>query len=124
MLVTTEELARHLGDPNWIVIDTRHDLADPAKGPQAYAAGHIPGAYFMHVDEDLSGAKTGKNGRHPLPASHAFAAKLNERGCDAGIARRGVRRHRRRLSPCACGGCCAGWGTSRCRSSMAASRSG
>jgi len=80
MLVTTEELARHLDDPGWIVIDTRHDLADPAKGPRLYAEGHIPGAYFMHVDHDLSAPKTGKNGRHPLPGIDAFTAKLNERG--------------------------------------------
>jgi|SRR5688572_1220976 thiosulfate/3-mercaptopyruvate sulfurtransferase len=80
LLVTTEELARHLDDPDWIVIDTRHDLMDPEKGPKAYAAGHIPGAYFMHVDFDLSGPKTGKTGRHPLPDLQVFAAKLNELG--------------------------------------------
>ena len=80
LLVTTEELAKHLDDPKWVVIDTRHDLMDPTKGPKAYAAGHIPGAFFMHTDEDLSGKKTGKNGRHPLPPLDEFAAKLNERG--------------------------------------------
>jgi thiosulfate/3-mercaptopyruvate sulfurtransferase len=80
MLVTTEELARHLGDPHWIVIDTRHDLVDPAKGPSLYAEGHIPGAYFMHVDDDLSAPRTGTNGRHPLPDLGVFAAKVNERG--------------------------------------------
>jgi len=80
LLVTTEELARHLGDPRWIVIDTRHELTDPTKGPKAYAAGHIPGAFFMHTDDDLSGKKTGKNGRHPLPPLDRFAAKVNECG--------------------------------------------
>ena len=85
LLVTTEELAAHLGDPGWLVIDTRHELTDPAKGPAAYAAGHIPGAYFMHTDYDLSGPKTGKNGRHPLPDIEAFAAKVNETGIAPGI---------------------------------------
>lgn len=80
MLIATEELAKHLGDPDWVVVDTRHDLMDPTKGPKAYAAGHIPGAYFMHVDEDLAGPKTGKNGRHPLPDLAEFTRKLNERG--------------------------------------------
>ena len=80
LLVTPEELARHLDDPRWVVIDTRHDLADPAKGRKAYEAGHIPGAYFMHTDDDLSGPKTGKNGRHPLPPLEDFAARLNQRG--------------------------------------------
>ena len=29
--------------------------------------GHLPGAHYVHLDRDLSGAKTGRNGRHPLP---------------------------------------------------------
>ncbi|QJR16598.1 sulfurtransferase [Usitatibacter palustris] len=77
MLITTEKLAQHLDDPEWIIFDTRHDLMDPARGPRVYAEGHIPGAYFMHVDHDLSGVKTGKNGRHPLPDIDALVAKLN-----------------------------------------------
>ena len=83
ILISPEELAEHLDDPRWIVIDTRHDLGDVEKGRRAYAAGHIPGAYFMHVDDDLAGPKTGRNGRHPLPDIAAFAAKLNERGVTA-----------------------------------------
>ena len=80
ILVTTGELAAHLGEPAWVVIDTRHDLMDPAKGPRAYAEGHIPGAFFLHVDEDLSGPRTGRSGRHPLPELAAFAAKVNACG--------------------------------------------
>jgi thiosulfate/3-mercaptopyruvate sulfurtransferase len=80
MLVTPRELARHLDDPHWVVFDTRHDLMDPAKGPAAYAAGHVPGAHFLHVDDDLAGTKTGTNGRHPLPDIQQFAARMNERG--------------------------------------------
>ena len=85
LLVTTEELARHLDDPQWVVFDVRHDLVDPAKGPSAYAAGHIPGAYFANTDHDLSGAKTGKNGRHPLPDVDAFAAKMSACGVGPGV---------------------------------------
>lgn len=80
LLVTTEALSRHLDDPGWVVIDTRHDLADPEKGPRAYAGSHIPGAYFLHVDRDLAGPKTGANGRHPLPDLATFAAKVNACG--------------------------------------------
>jgi thiosulfate/3-mercaptopyruvate sulfurtransferase len=84
-LVTTDELARHLADPEWVVIDTRHDLTNPDRGPVVYGEGHIPGAYFMHVDRDLSGPKTGKNGRHPLPPDlDEFARKLNELGVGPG----------------------------------------
>jgi len=60
LLVTTQELADHLDDPQWVVFDTRHDLMDVEKGRKAYAKGHVPGAYFLHVDDDLAGAKTGK----------------------------------------------------------------
>ena len=79
-LVTAQELAGHLDDPQWVVIDVRHDLADVGRGRRAYAAGHIPGAYFMHLDDDLSGPKDGTNGRHPLPEIKELARKLNERG--------------------------------------------
>ena len=80
MLITTEQLAGHLDDPQWVVIDTRHDLMDPSKGRKAYDAGHIPGAYFLSVDDDLSGEKTGKTGRHPLPDLAVFAARMNAVG--------------------------------------------
>jgi thiosulfate/3-mercaptopyruvate sulfurtransferase len=83
LLVTTEELAAHLDDPTWVVFDARHDLADVEKGRREYAAGHIPGAYFLHLDRDLAGEKTGSNGRHPLPAIERFAARMNECGVGA-----------------------------------------
>jgi thiosulfate/3-mercaptopyruvate sulfurtransferase len=80
ILASTAELAGHLGDPGWVVFDTRHDLMDVEKGRRLYAEGHVPGAYFLHVDEDLSGPKTGKNGRHPLPDLDRFAKRINECG--------------------------------------------
>jgi thiosulfate/3-mercaptopyruvate sulfurtransferase len=81
-LVSTEELFRHLDDPNWIVFDCRHDLQRPEVGPREYAKSHIPGARFLHVDADLSGPLTGANGRHPLPDAEAFAHKLGAAGVD------------------------------------------
>lgn len=68
MLITVDQLRLHLHDPQWCVVDVRHDLFDAEAGIRAYNAGHIPGAVFANIDTDLSGAKTGKNGRHPLPA--------------------------------------------------------
>jgi thiosulfate/3-mercaptopyruvate sulfurtransferase len=81
-LVSVEELARHLEDPAWIACDCRHDLADPESGRRAYAESHVPGARFLHVDQDLSAPKTGKNGRHPLPDPEKFARRLGELGID------------------------------------------
>jgi thiosulfate/3-mercaptopyruvate sulfurtransferase len=79
-LISASELTRHLGDPAWVVCDCRHDLADVEAGRRAYAESHIPGARFVHLDEDLSAPKTGRNGRHPLPDPDTFARRLGEMG--------------------------------------------
>jgi thiosulfate/3-mercaptopyruvate sulfurtransferase len=81
-LVTVDELAGHLKDPGWCVFDCRHDLADPTKGERAYREAHVPGARFAHLDRDLSGTKSGRNGRHPLPDAGAFAKWLAQQGVD------------------------------------------
>jgi len=82
-LVSTEILAQHLDDSDWVVFDCRHDLTDPARGRAEYAASHIPGARFLHLDEDLSAPKTGKNGRHPLPDPAVLMEKLGRAGVDS-----------------------------------------
>jgi thiosulfate/3-mercaptopyruvate sulfurtransferase len=79
-LITAEALATHAGNPSWRLFDCRHDLTAPDAGSQAYRAGHIPGAQFLHLDRDLSGTKTGHNGRHPLPDPSALAARLAQCG--------------------------------------------
>jgi len=79
-LVSTSELATHLDEAAWVICDCRHDLADTAAGRRAYAEAHIPGARFVHLDEDLSAPKTGRNGRHPLPDPERFAQRLGELG--------------------------------------------
>jgi thiosulfate/3-mercaptopyruvate sulfurtransferase len=81
-LVDVATLREHLFDARWCVIDCRHDLMNPHAGWEAYQAGHIPGAAFAHVDEDLSGAKTGKNGRHPLPHRDDIVQALRDWGAD------------------------------------------
>jgi thiosulfate/3-mercaptopyruvate sulfurtransferase len=82
-LVDTETLARFLGDPDWIVFDCRHELTAPERGRAEYARSHLPGARFLHLDEDLSAPKTGRNGRHPLPDSERLARKLGDAGVDS-----------------------------------------
>ena len=84
LLVSPKDLAAHLGGPDWVAFDVRHDLGNVNRGRRDYHAGHIPGAYFLHLDEDLSGVKTGANGRHPLPDTAAFAAKLSKCGVAPG----------------------------------------
>jgi len=83
-LITADDLAGNLDNPDWVVCDCRHDLADYEAGRRAYAQGHIPGARFLHLDEDLSGPKTGTNGRHPLPHPMTLALRLGALGIDNG----------------------------------------
>ncbi len=63
-----------------VVIDCRHSLGDFSLGRRLYDESHLPGAFFASVERDLAGAKTGDNGRHPLPESEAFAAFLRRCG--------------------------------------------
>src|SRR5690242_1493768 len=81
-LISATDLASHIEDAGWIVCDCRHDLADAGAGHRAYAVSHIPGARFVHLDEDLSAPKTGKNGRHPLADPAAFSRRAGELGID------------------------------------------
>jgi thiosulfate/3-mercaptopyruvate sulfurtransferase len=79
-LITPAELAPHLGDSRWVVVDCRFDLANPGWGEEQYVVGHIPGARYAHLDRDLSGEKTGVNGRHPLPSVEQMAERLGALG--------------------------------------------
>ena len=63
-----------------VIIDCSFDLADVASGERAFAAGHLPGAVYAHLDRDLAGTKTGTNGRHPLPTRADWAATLARLG--------------------------------------------
>ena len=75
-LISTEELAAHLGDPHWVIIDCRFTLTDPTVGRNAYQAAHIPGAFYAHLDEDLAGPVGTGTGRHPLPDPKVLSEKL------------------------------------------------
>ncbi|HQT29853.1 MAG: sulfurtransferase [Hydrogenophilales bacterium 28-61-11] len=79
-IISTEELAAQLGNPNWIVIDCRFTLTDTEAGRRFYEKSHIPGARYAHLDEDLSSPITSNSGRHPLPDLALFCARLGEWG--------------------------------------------
>jgi thiosulfate/3-mercaptopyruvate sulfurtransferase len=75
-LVSAEELQQVLGTPGLLVVDCRYELGNAAAGRKAYDAGHIPGAVFAAMDEDLAGPRHAGSGRHPLPSPSDFAATL------------------------------------------------
>src|SRR5438552_13433837 len=83
-LISTAALATRLTDPNVIVVDCRFKLDDVAWGEREWKAGHIPGAAYAHLDRDLSGPKTGTNGRHPLPDVAALARTFGRYGITSG----------------------------------------
>ena len=79
-LIDVAALKSMLPSGNCRVIDTRFDLFDAQKGPADYLAGHIPGASFAHMDDDLASAISPTSGRHPLPNVDEFIDKLRTWG--------------------------------------------
>jgi thiosulfate/3-mercaptopyruvate sulfurtransferase len=84
-LIEPAEVAARLAVPatRTVVFDCRHDLSRPDWGREEFAAAHIPGAVFAHLDHDLSGPATPQSGRHPLPDPAVLASFLGASGVDA-----------------------------------------
>jgi thiosulfate/3-mercaptopyruvate sulfurtransferase len=76
-LISPHELA-HLQNP--VILDARFRLQDPSAAERLYREGHIPGAQRVDLDQDLSGPKNGRNGRHPLPSRAALSDLFSRLG--------------------------------------------
>ncbi|WP_274363970.1 sulfurtransferase [Paenibacillus thermotolerans] len=85
-LISPERLYSMLQEGSVIVIDCRFNLGEPISGRSAYMEGHIPGAFYLDLEQDLSSAKRadGHGGRHPLPDIASLAEKLSRIGVSAG----------------------------------------
>jgi len=70
--------------PRYQFVDCRWKLGEPGRGRELYLAGHIPGASFLDVDEDLAGPP-GRKGRHPLPSAEEFARAASRAGIESGV---------------------------------------
>src|SRR3978361_23371 len=66
-------------------VDCRWELGTPGRGRELYLAGHIPGASFLDVDEDLSDLTVTGQGGHPLPPTERFAAAASRAGIGPGV---------------------------------------
>lgn len=77
-LVSCDTLRKHIRDSRWRVFDCRYRINDPAAGRKLYQGGHIPDAYFVDVDAELSGSITPRTGRHPLPDRETFTRWLGD----------------------------------------------
>ena len=84
-LVSTAALALHMDDPLYAIVDCRAKLDDLTWGAREHAAAHIPGAVYADLTHDLSGPKTGTNGRHPLPDPHVLAQTFSRLGISSGV---------------------------------------
>jgi thiosulfate/3-mercaptopyruvate sulfurtransferase len=85
-LITAAELALHVEDPDWCIVDCRFALNDTDRGRRDYAASHMPNSVYAHLDNDLSGpVVAGETGRHPLPRPESFAASLEAWGIDPDV---------------------------------------
>ncbi|GIX33943.1 MAG: sulfurtransferase [Lysobacterales bacterium] len=79
-IIDPQALAARLDEPGLVVVDCRHDLADPEAGARLHAEARIPGARFAHLDRDLSDLGRRGHGRHPLPSAERFCAFLASLG--------------------------------------------
>jgi thiosulfate/3-mercaptopyruvate sulfurtransferase len=71
-------------DKDLVLFDCRFDLGNAHWGEVEFAAGHVPGALYLHLDRDLSGPITTASGRHPLPDPDTFARRMASLGVGAG----------------------------------------
>jgi len=85
LLVSAETLRQWINAGSCCVFDCRFDLKHPDKGREAWLAGHIPGAIYAHLDDDLAGPVTSLSGRHPLPEPEVFAGFLARSGWSPGM---------------------------------------
>ncbi|KAM3096845.1 sulfurtransferase [Phormidesmis sp. 146-12] len=77
-VVSVDWLREHLEEVT--IVDCRFSLMEPDLGRQQYEQGHIPGAYYLDLNRDLSSPVGRHGGRHPLPDVVALGAKLSEMG--------------------------------------------
>jgi thiosulfate/3-mercaptopyruvate sulfurtransferase len=84
-LIQASDLMALVDKPSELVLlDVSFDLTDAQAGERSHTEGHVPGAIYLHLERDLSRAKTGHNGRHPLPDRSVFAATVGQLGIRPG----------------------------------------
>lgn len=82
-LISVDELRALLAGPGCRIFDCRFSLQNPAAGLRAYEKGHLRGAMFADLNNDLSAPHVpGKTGRHPLPERSVWIRKVLNWGLD------------------------------------------
>ena len=66
---------------NLVLVDCRFDLMDSKKGKLDYIKAHIPGSFFLDVENELCSKDSAiTDGRHPLPSKISFRNCLSDFG--------------------------------------------
>lgn len=80
-VISSQDLETNLADDHIVVVDVRFSLGDSEWGRNNYIEGHIPGAFYAHLDDDLSAEIIpGQTGRHPWPSVHYIEELLSKFG--------------------------------------------
>jgi thiosulfate/3-mercaptopyruvate sulfurtransferase len=79
-LIDVAELQTRLGSGDLVLVDCRFNLLEPDAGKVAWKTGHIPGAVYAHLDDDLARPAQPGEGRHPLPVPDDFGQTLGRLG--------------------------------------------
>lgn len=80
LLLSVEGLKQLSAARAVLLVDCRFDFSDTNKGRRDWLVGHIPGAVYAHLDNELSSPITPASGRHPLPDTGDFAKFLSKSG--------------------------------------------
>ena len=81
-VVNREWLMEQLANKDIKIVDCRFSLSKPDEGERLYKAGHIPGAYYFDLEQQLSAPVSKHGGRHPLPNIEQFRREIEQAGID------------------------------------------
>jgi len=83
-IIPSHEAHQHLHDPQWRFVDCRYYLDNIQQGRQEYSEGHLPGAVYADLGEDLSApVRPGITGRHPMPEVETLSRTFSNWGIGA-----------------------------------------
>jgi thiosulfate/3-mercaptopyruvate sulfurtransferase len=86
VLITAAELAELLADGRALtILDVRWKLVEP-EGYPAYLGGHLPGAVYVSLEDELSDHTISDRGRHPLPSGRSVQAAARRWGIRQDVA--------------------------------------
>ncbi len=84
--ISTNDLALHLHEANWVILDCRYAMVNPAQSEADYLTAHIPGAVYLRLEGDLAApAVKGVTGRHPLPDAKNASRVFSRCGITSGV---------------------------------------